>query len=65
MADYLSVKIRADVYRKIKTLAAWHDQNVGEYLSALVEPVADREMDKMTKEVVGKPKTHDSKPHKD
>ncbi len=46
----VSVKIDADVYRVVRTVAAWKGLNVSEYLSAIVEPIARKDMAKMHKE---------------
>jgi hypothetical protein len=46
----ISVKIDPDVYRMVKTVAAWKDLNVAEYLSMIVEPIVRKDMAKMTKE---------------
>lgn len=46
----VSVKINADVYRMVRTVAAWKGENVSEYLSRIVEPQVRKDMAKMTKE---------------
>jgi hypothetical protein len=45
----VSVKLDPEVYRQVKMLAAWKGQDVGEYLTDLVRPVAQREFRKMLK----------------
>ncbi len=46
----VSVKIDAEVYRKVRTVAAWRGVSVAEYLSEIVDPVATRDVAKMSKE---------------
>lgn len=46
----VSVKIDADVYRLVRTVAAWKGVNVSEYLSEIVAPVVRKDMAKMQKE---------------
>ncbi len=43
--EYVSVKIRVDVYRKVKTVASWNGEKVGEYLSRVVDPIAEKDLD--------------------
>jgi hypothetical protein len=47
---YVSVKIDAEIYRLIRTVAAYRGVNVGDYLSDIAEPPARRDFDKMKKE---------------
>lgn len=46
----ISVKINADVYRIIKTVAAWKGIPVSDYLSEIAGPPARRDMARMSKE---------------
>jgi hypothetical protein len=46
----VSVKIDPDVYRMVKTVAAWRDMNVSEYLSMIVAPIVRKDMAKMHRE---------------
>lgn len=46
----VSVKMDADVYRLVRTVAAWMGVNVSEYLSKSMAPIARRDMAKMQKE---------------
>ena len=46
----LSVKIDADVYRMVKTIAAWRGVAVSDYLSEIVRPIAERDLAKVTRE---------------
>lgn len=48
--EQVSVKINADVYRLVRTVAAWKGVNISDYLSEIVEPIARRDMAKMQKE---------------
>jgi hypothetical protein len=47
----VSVKIDPDVYRMVRTVAAWRGINVAEYLSEIVAPIAKRDLAKMNKEI--------------
>lgn len=46
-SELISVKIEPDVYRLIRTVAAWKGENISEYLSEAVRPVAQRDFDRM------------------
>jgi hypothetical protein len=46
----ISVKIQADVYRKVRTVAAWRGVNISDYLSGIVDPVVSRDLAKINKE---------------
>ncbi len=46
----VSVKMDAEVYRMVRTVAAWKGVNISEYLSANMAPIARRDMAKMQKE---------------
>lgn len=46
----VSVKIDAEVYRMVRTIAAWKGVNISEYLSEIVRPIARRDMAKVNKE---------------
>jgi hypothetical protein len=45
--SYVSVKIEADVYRDVKTVAAWKGLKVAEYLSEIARAPARRDLDKI------------------
>jgi hypothetical protein len=45
--ELISVKIRADVYRLVKTVAAWKGETVAEYLSEIALPPARRDFERM------------------
>lgn len=47
----VSVKMDADVYRMVRTVAAWRGVNVADYLSEIVAPIVKRDMVKMNKEM--------------
>jgi hypothetical protein len=47
----VSVKMDADVYRMVRTVAAWRGVNVADYLSEIVAPIVKRDMAKMNKEM--------------
>ncbi len=47
----VSVKIDAEVYRMVKTVAAWKGVPIAEYLTEVVGPVARRDMGKMNQEI--------------
>jgi len=46
-----SVKIDSDVYRLVRTVAAWRGVNVSEYLSEIVAPIARRDVQRMQKDL--------------
>jgi hypothetical protein len=48
---YVSIKIADDVRRKLRTVAAWKGVDMSQYLSALVEPILDRELAGMGKQL--------------
>lgn len=41
----LSVKIDPEVYRLVRTAAAWFGEDITSYLSRIVRPVAQRDVD--------------------
>ena len=43
--DPISVKIDADVYRLLKTIAAWHGKHVSEYLTETMRPIVLRDFE--------------------
>jgi uncharacterized protein (DUF1778 family) len=45
----VSVKIDADVYRLIRTVAAWRGENIADYLSESMLPIAKRDVAKINK----------------
>lgn len=45
--DPISVKIDADVYRLLKTVAAWHGKHVSEYLTETMRPIVTRDFEAM------------------
>lgn len=47
----ISVKIDVETYRKLRTVAAWKGVRVNEFLTQVVDPIMDRELSKMAKEV--------------
>jgi hypothetical protein len=47
----VSVRIDAEVYRLLKTVAAWKDVPIAEYLSDIVRPVVERDWAKINREV--------------
>ncbi len=47
---YVSVKIEADAYRVIRTVAAWKGLNVADYLTQIARPTADKDFAKMQRE---------------
>jgi hypothetical protein len=46
----VSVKIDAEVYRMVRTVAAWRGVSVAELLSDVVAPVIRKELKKMNRE---------------
>jgi hypothetical protein len=46
----VSVKIDAEVYRLVRTVAAWRGVAVAEYLSDIVRPAVQKDIAKMSKE---------------
>lgn len=46
----VSVKMNADVYRLVKTLAAWRNVTIADYLGEIVDPVVRRDLKKMQRE---------------
>jgi hypothetical protein len=46
----VSVKIDAEVYRLVRTVAAWRGVSVAEYLSEIVAPVVRKDLKKMNRE---------------
>ena len=53
----ISVKIKPEVYRLVRTVAAWKGENIAEYLSEAVRPVVQRDCDRM--KAAGKTKEND------
>jgi hypothetical protein len=51
---FVSVKIDAEVYRMVKTVAAWQDVTIADYLTAIVKPVVERDLAKLDREARGK-----------
>jgi hypothetical protein len=49
--NLMSVKIDAEVYRLVKTAAAWKGEDIADYLSRIVGPVARRDCAKIGKAV--------------
>ena len=47
--ELISVKIHADVYRLVRTAAAWKGQNIADYLSELARPGAERDCSRINK----------------
>lgn len=47
----VSVKIDAEVYRLVKTVASWKDMNVADYLSEIARPIAERDFARISKEI--------------
>lgn len=47
----VSVKLKAAVYRLVKTVASYRGEKVSDYLSSLVEPLVRREWEKIHREV--------------
>ena len=47
--ELISVKIDPEVYRLVRTAAAWKGVNVSEYLSEAVRPTAERDCAKINK----------------
>jgi hypothetical protein len=45
----ISVKIDADVYRLIRTVAAWRGENISDYLTGIVRPIAERDVARINK----------------
>jgi hypothetical protein len=51
----VSVKIDAEVYRLVKTAAAWQGRDLGEYLSEIAREAALRDIAKMKEELPPQP----------
>ncbi len=47
--NLITVKIEADVYRLVRTVAAWRAENISDYLSEIVKPIAERDLAKIHK----------------
>jgi hypothetical protein len=47
----VSVKLDGDIYRLVKTIAAYRGVTIEEYLSEIVGPIAHRDWVKITREV--------------
>ncbi len=43
--ELISVKISPEVYRLVKTAAAWLGEDIADYLSRVVEPIAKRDVE--------------------
>jgi hypothetical protein len=52
---YVSVKIDAETYRVIRTVAAWKGLNVADYLSQIARGPADKDFAKMQREKADSP----------
>ena len=48
---YTSVKIELAVYRKLRTVAAWHGSTISDYVTEIVNLAMDRELAKMAREI--------------
>ncbi len=46
----ISVKIDAETYRLVKTAAAWKGVSIADYLSAVVRPIAEKDLDRMQRD---------------
>lgn len=46
----VSVKMDAEVYRLVKTVAAWRGLTIAEYLTDVVKPIATRDWAKINRE---------------
>jgi len=57
----IAVKIDADVYRGMKTVAAWKGFSVAKYLSETMRPIVERELRRMSKDF-GKHKENNGEP---
>jgi hypothetical protein len=55
----VSVKIDADVYRMVRTVAAWRGVSAAEYLSQLVRPAVTADLAKVNREAFGNDKDAD------
>jgi hypothetical protein len=60
MADkrtYTSAKIGVDVYRDIRSLAAFYGMDANDYLTDLLEPIVAQRMAKMADEITARART--------
>jgi hypothetical protein len=46
----VSVKINAEVYRLVRTVAAWRGVSIAEYLSEIVAPVVRRDLKEVNRQ---------------
>lgn len=46
----ISVKIKENAYRIVKIIASYSGENISECLSRLLEPVAEKELERLTRE---------------
>jgi methyl coenzyme M reductase alpha subunit len=54
---FTSAKIGVDVYRDIKTLAAFYGLDANDYLTDMVEPIVAQRMAKMGEEIAARSQT--------
>jgi hypothetical protein len=47
----MSVKLEAEIYRLVKTAAAWRGEDIADYLGRIVGPVARRDCAKIGRAV--------------
>lgn len=52
----VTIKIDTEVHRKLRTVAAWKGEDLAPYLTAIIEPILDRELLKMAREIEGREK---------
>lgn len=53
----LSVKIDAEIVRKVKIVAAYRDLSIAEYLSETLRPIVERELREFSRRSLGAEKT--------
>ena len=58
---YVTVKIRAAVHKKARQVATYHDLNIADYLSDLLEKPVDADHRKMRKAMDAEDKTEGTK----
>lgn len=46
-ADKMNVKLPAELHRTAKAVAAYMGMELGEYIAQIVQPVVDRDLDRM------------------
>lgn len=56
----LSVKIKESTYRMVKTIASWNGEGFAECLSRMVDPVAEKELEKVGKSTPPKKRRRDN-----